>query len=827
MMAIDGVGFEAMSGTPASDGRGGRPTVGPARPVRVEQIGGAFLVGTEGERSDEQVDLLAALPPSDDVAVVVVAVTDDSADFLWPTLIELLNRLQPRRQRVVLAMSGAGIDRPNQAALAERIARTWKLTVVAPTGDVILVPGGTLFVHSGERLTDDLQPQWWSFAPDAEPEALGPRWPVPEWQAALANAGESRTNVQGALTEVPAGVLVRPQGSPPPGSDDMAYAVPMAADRPSILVDLPDGPRRAMDLIAVLSVWLSVSAWGRYPLRLVPIDGGDILALGQTIARELRLEVEVCTGVPMHLTPSQEAWSGQDPDEVRTGRTVVLLDDVRRLTWSPFVGSVRCGPPRHAIIPPPRPEMWRVPLPGMEVADSERGVLRIDDEWRLAVTRAGLWLYPVDAASNHFPDTVIAAWPVTADTVRLDVGIPDEPLDHKIWSVIDRLLAAVSADMRSRLLLVVHGITTEADGRSAQNFAAVHMVRLKLDTAAYGRPPLPPAHKPTAVALPPPEPVADPARRPRARHARPMAVLISPTHWSTGEERAAFREVIGLRWDSQAAPVSEALSRLPAVGAGERGSALVDLVAVRLYLTAQQSNADDEFGPAALRSGDERLRPFLACLASGLRRLPTYRGAVIRGFDTSEPALSDLHPGESVLTEVGPVGGRSLSGFGADSASAHGRTAGRGYRWPPTTAAYVIWSDTARWVSAFLDTAPPTENPASREVAMRRPASPTGWGDVVFGPGSRFVVLDVRSGDANMPDLVLLRELPATASPIGEGGQSVAVEVPPTKHVALDRLDKALQTAHPQVAGVGSRPWPPQCLGSIGGTGADAAIRFG
>src|SRR5262249_3768930 len=159
--------------------------------------------------------------------------------------------------------------------------------------------------------------------------------------------------------------------------------------------------------------------------------------------------------------------------------------------------------------------------------------------------------------------------------------------------------------------------------------------------------------------------------------------------------REAFRAMIGLRWDAHAAAVRRAFSRLPAVAAGERAAAAADLVAVRLYLIAQQTEPEGDFGATALRSGDERLSPYLACLNSGLGRLPTYRGAVRRGVDAAALDLAHLRPGSTVLADPGPVGGRSLPVRRAE-----------GLGPPPTTGTYVIWSDTARRLGALLDPEP-------------------------------------------------------------------------------------------------------------------------
>jgi hypothetical protein len=748
-------------------------TSGPsaAERVTVEEIGGCFLLRSADERPDEQIELIDALAPDGDVYVIVVAVPDDRAAAMWPRLGEVLTQVRDESRPVVLAMSDTGRDRPDRPALARRIADAWDVTVVAPAGDVVLVPGGTMFTQAAKG---DGESQWWSFAPEAEPMPLGLRWPAPIWRGALADVAVSPNGP--VLTAVPAGMLVQRPGTPAAAPGDLAFAIPAATDRPSVLVD---AKVTAFDLINVLSGPVSRPDWRRRPLRLVPAGAGDLLSLGQAVARDLGIDVEVLTGPPVVLSGTSHSPAGQ---------RVVLMDETGRPGWWPFAASVLCRPPgRDGVAPPPRPLDWRPPAAGMRVADAERGVLRLGDTWRVAVTRAGLWAYPADADPERFPDRLTAAWPVTPDVLRVDVGTADRTLDDKVWPLLDELLGGLVPGPRARLHLAVHGPTTAEGEEAVRKLAARHGAGVEPvrtpEPAAEEAAPVPVVAT-SAVAPPPAAPVV----RPPLGNTTAVPVAVTPDQRSTDEERAAFRAMVGLDWDSHAAPVRRTFSRLPAIAATERAAAAVDLVAVRLYLT---SGPDGPFGPAAVRSGGEAFQPYLSCLASGLGRLPTYRGAVLHGVDT--PVRANLVG--TVLTEPGPVGGLSLAGEGA-------------CHWPPTAAVYVIWSDTARRVAALFDA-----------DADDKAGPPAKRGDVVFGPGSRFAVLDVRPGDADTPDLVLLRELAPTAFPEGRPG-----ETPPGGRLALTRLEEALDGRHPGPA-TGSSVWPEHCLGPIGVPGASASAQ--
>ncbi|MFE0422882.1 hypothetical protein [Streptomyces sp. NPDC058953] len=231
-----------------------------------------------------------------------------------------------------------------------------------------------------------------------------------------------------------------------------------------------------------------------------------------------------------------------------------------------------------------------------------------------------------------------------------------------------------------------------------------------------------------------------------------------PVHTGFGDDRSrsAFRELAADVWEEHSGAVAQALIKLPALrGSGDEGAS-VDLIAVRLYLS---SGPDDPFGARALAAGTDRLRPYAACLASGLRRLPALRGTLVRAVP--QPGIPrDVVPGAvlscDVPLDVAPVGrpGAPLP--------------------PDVLVRYVIRSVTARRTSVL---------------------APEGDG-ALFPAGSTFTVLARRERGGGLPARVLLAEAPP-------GGP--AREPSPE---ALEKLDAAARGP-----ASGAPPWPGRCTG--------------
>ncbi|MFD9318447.1 hypothetical protein ACFWDQ_12215 [Streptomyces sp. NPDC060053] len=253
-------------------------------------------------------------------------------------------------------------------------------------------------------------------------------------------------------------------------------------------------------------------------------------------------------------------------------------------------------------------------------------------------------------------------------------------------------------------------------------------------------------------------------------------VPFHPGHISTEDERRAFRELAEHVWERHGAAVARALIRMPALRAQEQEAARADVIALHIYLNSPDGPLAPEAVVRGLRSGDERLLPYVACLASALRRLPSYRGVAVHG--AGDVPLDGLAAG-TLLRDPAPLGAVPVGAGGP----------------LPGGPQYVIWSATGRRVRQLTD----------------RPSDGAAVEQVLFAPGTPLRVLDVRrSGPA---PLIMLRELPAGA-PGTPGG-------PLPQHPELDDADRAVlarldDTLRGRSLAPGAFAWPGLCLGPIG-----------
>ncbi|WP_055587480.1 hypothetical protein [Peterkaempfera griseoplana] len=457
-----------FTGGDARSARSQDDHVAPAAPaprVLVEDHNGLLVLRLPADDSlhpADITDLARTLGGQDGTAALVVGVAGAAVDALWPRLSEALDSLRETGTRTVrLVMAGAGADSPGRPALARRIAEAWKLAVEAPDGPALVVPGGSVFVPPGNG-------GWWRFTPGRAPVALGPRLPAPRWQSALHQV--PATAVKGCtVDQIPAGLLIRPVDSNRTGQDDLFHAVPVDPARPALVVGVPWGEDvAASDVLQLLEAHPAVAENG---LRLIPGGRSDLLPLAQSVARSLGAAVEVTTGLPLIASDG------------RTGRysvRSVLLSDDEAPSWLPFVDAVLCvpAPPEQAGgAPPPRVLRWFPPFTGPGGAPvggspSANGTVPLSDEWQLVVTRAGLWI-----CSRSGPPVPHSWRPVSAQGPVIEVGRAGDRLTPTLWPVLSRLLAGLTADIRTRTTLHVHAAVPD-NGRALRALSAEHGLRV-------------------------------------------------------------------------------------------------------------------------------------------------------------------------------------------------------------------------------------------------------------------------------------------------------------------------------------------------------------
>ncbi|SDP18298.1 hypothetical protein [Actinacidiphila guanduensis] len=449
----------------------GRPAGGST--VRIEEINGTHVLLPAGEPVADPVTLAElGFATADEADGSVTVVVGADPGFGWPSLVELLDSVREQgATNIRLAMSGAAAERGEQPAVARWVADTWDLPVDAPDGVVLLVPGGSLFVppdpEGGSVPVRGGRCQgWWSFAPGAERRLLGRRLPAPAWQAAV-DALPTTTPGGAEMHAIPAGVLLRPEGSGPPKSGDLAFAVPASGRRPVVLVGAPadESEVAAHDITHVLG---ALPEWARRDALLAPGRGVDLLPAAQQAADLLKCPIEVFTGTPLLTDDVRAAAGGKDEHSVQA----VVIGADGAPAWRPFVGSVVCrptAPGRHGK--PPTLGHWHLPIPGSGVGPPVPGVARLSERWSVTATRAGLG---VGTAGERIS---FAARPLHAGRAAIDVGTPGRPLDESVLPALRKLLGAVTEDVREHAVLYVHGRCTREQMRELSRLMADHGVR--------------------------------------------------------------------------------------------------------------------------------------------------------------------------------------------------------------------------------------------------------------------------------------------------------------------------------------------------------------
>ncbi|MGV9936477.1 hypothetical protein ACWDY4_39010 [Streptomyces olivaceoviridis] len=238
-------------------------------------------------------------------------------------------------------------------------------------------------------------------------------------------------------------------------------------------------------------------------------------------------------------------------------------------------------------------------------------------------------------------------------------------------------------------------------------------------------PAAPPAPQPPSAGVGSP---SEPSRRATGRAGAPDT---SPERGASDSDHKKLRAYLGPFWKQHRTAASQIVERLFPASSREQSDALIaELVAVHVYMTA----VDDAQLRAALAQDDDQSRTLLRCLRSGMRRLPSYRGAAV---STAEEFVARLTPEAAGDEWEGDLPVRAVS-------------VGRTYP-GPSTDHLLIWSVTGRRSGTRAD---------------------DDGQDVLFARESRFRVLGVA------------RRGPATVG--------LLQEVPRQAHASLPHLDAAL-----------------------------------
>ena len=201
---------------------------------------------------------------------------------------------------------------------------------------------------------------------------------------------------------------------------------------------------------------------------------------------------------------------------------------------------------------------------------------------------------------------------------------------------------------------------------------------------------------------------------------------VSGEHNSSDVERDAVRRALGERYGVHAATVCRLLAQRP--DAEEDPAAFEAMVTDLTALLACVSQ-DEEMVVDTLRMGRlGRLRPYVACIVSGLNRLPVHNG-VASVWGQSGPTGPRRYRTGDVLVEHGLLDAVANPSMRVEGAIE-----------------YVLWSVTGRRVEVADRVAVATEE------------------RVVFPPGTPFRVLAVVEAEGDHPMQVMLQEMAGPAA---------------------------------------------------------------
>ena len=428
----------AVVALPLDDGRRPRVPAGSrsdgSGPLRIDKVGQCLLV-SDGRVSRRGSMVARTLPVEDGRIAVVVP---DSVTVRVAELVERLWRWVPaawESVRLVMAdaASPGGSDRP----VAQQLSEMLGVEVVAPSGSLLAVPDGSLFVMGNGR--DAGNGAWARFRPGRAVEVVGRRFPVPEWEHDL--AGFVDPGIAGVeVAEVPAGLWMRWAGRT--SSTDLGFAVPMHSSSMALLVSRAgDPPLRNADVRRLLQA-LPVALWDC--LTVVPYGDEPIAGarLGAVVSVATNRVVPVRTGLAL-CRPGG-------------GVQVVAVGGDGEPAWSPFA---------HTMAWPPHggSRLLGWVAPAGHLLPVGPGQLQLNERWLVEVVEAGLWLREIDRLEGA---AVVRRLPVRSRYCTVVVGGFDAHPRRPPWRAIVKLVRQLPGAARARLRLAVPEVAGERLARA-------------------------------------------------------------------------------------------------------------------------------------------------------------------------------------------------------------------------------------------------------------------------------------------------------------------------------------------------------------------------
>ncbi|WP_405095609.1 hypothetical protein [Micromonospora sp. NBC_01412] len=407
--------------------RGQRQGAGEVPRLRVDEVGDALLVSVNGVHPATAA-VTRALPT--ETGRICVVMTDPALAY-HPDLGYRLCRWVPTRYEAVRLISPcAGMADQSGRIPAQHLCELVEADVIAPVGELVAVPGGTLYALAGGA--DGTDGQWLRYRPGRPPLGAGRRFPLPEWERELADVADPSIP-EVTVEQIPAGLWVRRSHSPagPVEPTDLAFAVPVQPDTVTLLVSRPGDPplpaadlRRTIEAIpAALRERLVVTPYGDTPVA----DG----ALGATASAAANRTLRVRTGLALHL-------SGR-------GAQVAAVGVDGAPTWIPFAREIAWRPHGGGRI-----LSWTAPTDQLLPAGPAQFML--NERWLVEVLEAGLWIREVNRTEGA---AVIRRLSLEAEHCTVVIGVGDEDQAAPPWRAVDRLLHRLPGEALARLRLAV------------------------------------------------------------------------------------------------------------------------------------------------------------------------------------------------------------------------------------------------------------------------------------------------------------------------------------------------------------------------------------